>query len=404
MGKIPKALIGFGLIQIPSLKLDTSFKSNIISQSEIEIAVQHFNVNDYMSIGKTFCEGIMDYISLDEDPLKLNEAILNLAYSITRNQRRDGTATVNSDFSLFAEEDKRQKNGETTTDSDSEFNLIQLDAVEGKVKLNSDNEENDLTNELKHQQAKNFLHLEDKMSLESIQQCYVLLNQMNLPEPVIESETSEDSNSEIESEVMFYSKARKKKIQRPSKAGSALPALSIRQMGKHRTKQVNQVVLKSYTPFVNQYANRSNGGIPMFAQERLVERTAKRVKEIENAEKLQEKSISHLPRKEEDVRNHNLLFCTDDQSNKGLNRCATGIKREAVFSQCKSNYTNVGAFAEGLIHDNKSSKCDSSLASNESAQKLGLWCQASPSRQRPKIQESSLVDIHKEEQSHKSLL
>ncbi|XP_038655531.1 uncharacterized protein LOC119967280 [Scyliorhinus canicula] len=383
-----------------SFTLEASFSGAVKEQ----IAVRHFNINDYMSIGKTFCESIMDYIRLDEDPLKLNEAILNLTYSITRNQRRDGTPTVNSDFSLFAEEDKRQKNGETTTGSDSEFNLIQVDEVEGKVKLNSDNEENDLTNKLKHQQAKKFLRLEDKMSLESIQQCYIVLNQMDLPESVIESETSEDSNSEIESEVMFYSKARKKKIQRPSKARSALPALSIRQMGKHRTKQVNGVVLKGYTPFVNQYANRSNGGIPMFAQERLVERTAKRVKEIENAEKVQEKSISHLPR-EEDVKNHIFLFCTDDQSNKGLNRCATGIKREAVFSQCKSNYTNIGAFAEGLIHD-KSSKCDSPLASNESAQKLGLWCQASPSLQRlrTKIQESSLVDIHKEEQSHKSLL
>ncbi|XP_078069817.1 uncharacterized protein LOC144494107 [Mustelus asterias] len=356
-----------------SFTLEASFSGAVKGR----LAVRHFNVNDYMSIGKTFCEGIMDYISLDENPLKLNEVILNLTNSMTRNQRRDSAPTVNSDFSLFAEEDKGQKYGLTSSDSDSESNLTQLDEVKGKVKLNSDNEENDLTNQLKHQQAKNFLQLEDKMSLESIQQCYAVINQMNLPESVLESETSEDSNSEFESEVTFYSKARKKKIQRPSKARSALPALSIRQMGKHRTKQMNLVALKSYTPFVNQYANRSNGGIPMFAQERLMERTAKRVKEMENAEKFQEKSISHLLRKKDDVsyvpmKNHMFSFCTGDQNNKGFNGCVTGIKSEAVFSQCKSNYRNIeatsalkGACAVGLIQDQRSSKCNSPLASNE---------------------------------------
>ncbi|XP_078398375.1 cytosolic carboxypeptidase 2-like [Cetorhinus maximus] len=396
-----------------SFTLEASFSGAVKEQ----LAVRHFNIKDYMSIGKTFCEGIMDYMSLDENPLKLNEAILNLTYSITTNQREDSIPTVSSDFNWFAE-DKRQKYGEIAADADSESNLIQLDTVKGSCKLNSYNEENDLSNQLKHPKAKNFLQLEDKMSLESIQQCYTLLSQMNLPESVLESETSEDSNSDFESEVTFYSKTRKKKIQRPSKVRSALPALSNRQMGKHRTKQMSQMVLKSYTPFVNQYANRSNGGIPMFAQERLVERTAKQVKRMENAEKLQEQSNSHLLRRKEGfshipVRNHIVFFCTDHESNKELNRCATGIKREAVFSQCKSNYRNIeatsaskGACAVGLIQDKRNSKRNSPLASNESAQKLGLWCQASPflQRLRTKIQESTLVDIHKEEQSHVSTI
>uniref|UniRef100_UPI00398E6297 cytosolic carboxypeptidase 2-like isoform X2 n=1 Tax=Pristiophorus japonicus TaxID=55135 RepID=UPI00398E6297 len=404
-----------------SFTLEASFSGAVKEQ----LAVRHFNIKDYMSIGKTFCQGIMDYISLDENPLKLNEVILNLTYSITANQRKNSNPTVCSDF---AGEDKRLKYGETIADdvcsrkengetefsnSDSESNLIQLDGVKRSFKTNSDNEENDLKKQPKHQQAKNFLQLEDKMSLESLQQCYTLLNQMNLSEAVLESETSENSNSESESEVTFYSKTRKKKIQRPSPIRSALPALSAHQMDKGRTKQMSRVVLKRYSPFVNRYANRSNGGIPTFAQERLMERTAKRVKEMENAEKLQEQSNSHLLRKKEGfshipVRNHTFLFCTNHQSNEGLNRYATGNRREPTFLQCKSNFSNIEAASAledtcgvGLTQDKRSSKCNSIVASNESTQKLGPWCQPSPflQRLRTKVQVSPLTNIHKEEQS-----
>ncbi|XP_067840829.1 uncharacterized protein [Heptranchias perlo] len=407
-----------------SFTLEASFSGAVKEQ----LAVRHFNIKDYMSIGKTFCEGIMDYISLDENPLKLNEVILNLTYSITANQRGKSVPTVCSDHSPSEGENKgqkyggttahdecsRQENGETEfTESDSESNLNQLDAVKGSFKLNSYNDENNLKKQPKLQKAKNILQLEDKMSLESLQRCYTMLNQMNLSETVLESETSEDSNSEFESEVTFYSKTRKKKIQRPSKIRSALPALSIHQMGKDRTKQMSRVALKSYSPFVNRYANRSNGGIPTFAQERLVERTAKRVKEMENAEKLQEQSNSQLVRKKEGfshipVRNHTFFICTDDQSNEGLNRCATGNRREPTFSQCESNYRNIEAASAledacvvCLTQDKKSSKYNSTVTSNESTRKLGLGCQPSPflQRLRTKVQVSPLTDIHKEEQS-----
>ncbi|XP_067874643.1 cytosolic carboxypeptidase 2-like isoform X2 [Heterodontus francisci] len=355
-----------------SFTLEASFSGAVKEQ----LAIRHFNIKDYMSIGKTFCEGIMDYIRLDENPLKLNEVISNLSYSITMNQRGNSTPTVASDLTLFAGEDKRQKYEEITADDDSESNLIQFDAVKGSFKLNSYNAEHELKKQPKHQQAKNFLQLEDKMSLESLQQCYALLNQMNLSEAVLESETSEDSNSDFESEVTFYSKTRKKKIQRPSKVRTTLPALSIRQMGKHRNKQ--------------------------------------RVKEVENAEKLQEQSNSHLLKKNEGfshipVRNQIFFFCTDHQSNEGLNRCATGSKREPIFSQCESNYRNIettsaleGARVVSLTQDKRNSKFNSPLASNESPQKLGLWCQASPfsQRQRTKAPVSTLVDIYEEEQTH----
>ncbi|XP_043541042.1 cytosolic carboxypeptidase 2-like isoform X2 [Chiloscyllium plagiosum] len=324
---------------IDSFTLEASFSGAIKEQ----LAERHFNIQDFMSIGKTFCEGIIDYISLDENPLKLNEAILNLTYSIATNHSGNNTATVSSELNLFEGEDKRHKHEKTTADNDS--NLIQLDAVKGSCKINEYNEENLLKKQPRHQQAKNFLQLEDKMSLESIQQCCTLLSQINLPEAVLDSETSEDSDSEFESEVTLYSKTKPTK-QKPSKVRSALPALSIRQMGKLKSKQINQRILKSYTPFVNQYANRSNGGIPMFAQERIVERTAKRLKEMEKAEKLQEQSNSHLLRKKEEfshipVKNQIFYVCTDHQCNKGLNRQTIGSKKEAVFSQHENNYRNI---------------------------------------------------------------
>ncbi|GCC16833.1 hypothetical protein chiPu_0017362 [Chiloscyllium punctatum] len=346
-----------------SFTLEASFSGAIKEQ----LAERHFNIQDFMSIGKTFCEGIIDYISLDENPLKLNEAILNLTYSIATNHRGNNTAAVSSELNLFEGEDERQKHEKTTADNDS--NLIQLDAVKGSCKINGYNEEvrhllsypvlaikaegsrqmqNHLKKQPRHQQAKNFLQLEDKMSLESIQQCCTLLSQINLPEAVLDSETSEDSDSEFESEVTLYSKTKPTK-QKPSKVRYALPALSIRQMGKLKSKQklqINQRILKSYTPFVNQYANRSNGGIPMFAQERIVERTAKRLKEMEKAEKLQEQSNSHLLRKKEEfshipVKNQIFYVCTDHQYNKGLNRQTIGSKKEAVFSQHENDYRNI---------------------------------------------------------------
>ncbi|XP_048386500.1 cytosolic carboxypeptidase 2-like [Stegostoma tigrinum] len=349
---------------VDSFTLEASFSGAVKEQ----LAERHFNIQDFMSIGKTFCESIMDYISLDENPLKLNEAILNLTHSIATKHRGNNTSIVSSELSLFKGEYKRQKHEKAAADDDSDSNLIQLDAVEGSCKINTYNEEvtftklscpvnrsrlhqystqiqNDLKKQLRHQKAKNFLHLEDKMSLESIQQCCTLLSQINLPEAMLESETSADSDSEFDSEVTCYSKTRTKR-QKPSKVKTALPALSIRQMGKLKSKQMNQVALKSPTPFVNQYANRSNGGIPMFAQERLVERTAKRLKEMEKAEKLQEQSNAHLLRKKEElshipVKNYIFYICTDQQSNKGLNKQAIQNTKEAVVSQHANDYRNI---------------------------------------------------------------
>ncbi|XP_042189034.1 uncharacterized protein LOC121848538 isoform X2 [Callorhinchus milii] len=328
----------------------------------------------------------MDYISLAENTLKLNEVILNLTYSIklqVKKQRGKSAPALSTDDWSSPKEDERQKveeidgedeNGETEfAETDSSSRPIQLDNGEGRFKLNSLPVEDNLEKQPKHHQVKNFLQLEDKVLQESLQKCCSLLNQMNVSEAVLESETSEDSNSEVESEVTLYPKTmRKKKMQRCSKIKSALPAISIRQIGKEKAKQMNRIDLKTYAPFVNRYANRSNGGIPIFAEERLMERAAnaKQTEEMKNAETVKQLNFPSV-RKNEDssqipVINHAFFFHTGRKAHRGLKERSTENKREAESSQRRSNYKNTDAVL-GLedVLPGDSSKYNGIIPNNE---------------------------------------
>ncbi|XP_076800920.1 uncharacterized protein LOC143445595 isoform X1 [Clavelina lepadiformis] len=147
--------------------------------------------------------------------------------------------------------------------------------------------------------------------------CLRLLKNLNIHDMELESETSSESNSDSEPELPTDSSARgkgrriqansggarkKKRKKRQQKFGKSVSAPSNIQpsqgMSKKMTEESSSKDARSkqssYPGFVNKYANRSNGGIPIFAQERIKERAARRLAELKLAEEDRKQQESQL--------------------------------------------------------------------------------------------------------------
>nr|CAB3263164.1 uncharacterized protein LOC104265751 [Phallusia mammillata] len=140
--------------------------------------------------------------------------------------------------------------------------------------------------------------------------CFKFLQQLNLQQLEMESESSSESNSDSEPELPPDAPSsggktrssqpgsgarKKKKKKRQQRIGKSVSAPSNVQSSIPQQRKVSEdtlskeTVIKSkqqvnYPGFVNKYANRSNGGIPIFAQERIKERAARRLAELKVAE------------------------------------------------------------------------------------------------------------------------
>nr|XP_006004787.2 PREDICTED: uncharacterized protein LOC102352964 [Latimeria chalumnae] len=216
-------------------------------------------MNDYMSIGQSLCESILDYIQLKDNPIKLNELIMDMTSSLMQQKHSENAGEAKCST----------KNSKLEHESHESFHCA----------TSPENTVDNHTSQISESQTPHSGLQGESLSLkelapETLQRCCDLLSSFATL-PMDESNSSEDSNSESEPEVVVYYPQKKKKKQ---KAISTLKSAFIHSSPKTepQSKPNHQVALKAYPLFVNRYANRTNGGIPIFAQERLLERAAKR--------------------------------------------------------------------------------------------------------------------------------
>nr|XP_026690269.1 uncharacterized protein LOC104265751 isoform X2 [Ciona intestinalis] len=151
--------------------------------------------------------------------------------------------------------------------------------------------------------------------------CLDAIRNFNMSDLASESETSSDSDSESEPEVPYeaptskkkldnehYSSTSRKKKKKKQKNGKSVSAPT--STSKSKYKNTEQILVKEslkqkprFPAFVSKYSNRSNGGIPIFAQERIKERAARRLAELNVAKEDKQQQQEQLAEQWAEIQN-----------------------------------------------------------------------------------------------------
>nr|XP_039257759.1 uncharacterized protein LOC120334341 isoform X2 [Styela clava] len=310
-----------------SFTLEASFSGTMQKKWD---SGRHFNIEDFLSIGRSLCESVLDYERVLDNPLLKSRLVMELTKDLAQHmmetnpqimqnpttsapatQQQSSTISSETGNSKTKSMDKESKSPKQQRDPKRPIALRASDDEEG-------GKQNGSKQPIKQQNKAGVTGSTDKSILKSTQEtetsipgppeemkeeaenqeneeksteldenCFRLLEQINFKEIAIESDTSSDSDSESEPEMpeeqpsSNRQKKKKKRKRRPrymKSISAPLPANS--KKGENKDDQRT----KAYPTFVNRYTHRSNGGIPIYAQERMQERAARRLAEMKLAE------------------------------------------------------------------------------------------------------------------------
>ncbi|XP_061425475.1 cytosolic carboxypeptidase 2-like isoform X2 [Lethenteron reissneri] len=331
-----------------------------------------YDVSDFLSMGRSLCECVLDYVGTREDPRKLAEATVTLTDALVSRATERGccgpegpAAPRQRERTLRAAEEAREpppaqaSDSERSETSDTESARREADGID-------DAGSNDRTPARPHDPrrvqadtkpagtpeppAESLGRLDERDDAErtgtwgsagrgsgpdasgpswpggpdelrTLEECYRRLGRLELARLASESESSEDSNSDPEPEVKPEPprRRRNRKGHRGPRAPGRLPPLGGRvPKGPPQTRDApagrgeeqlpgsarpvivgggdaggsgaicrlpSGLAPRSYPAFVNRYLHRTNRGIPMYAQERVAERAARRKEERRNFER-----------------------------------------------------------------------------------------------------------------------
>ncbi|KAK3087050.1 hypothetical protein FSP39_000988 [Pinctada imbricata] len=201
-----------------SFTLEATFSGTIIDKKEL----RHFNINDFMDMGKVLCETVLEYQIAQENKARQTEIVLELTRYLTSqvlDQRKmmgnkvpNFKALTAKDKTEGQEDDDAIQNDMLNEDLDDSL-LQYLDKPyeaskrEKKLKKSEGKSGN-----LSRQEVDTML---DNASLKTMDGCWKILTQLNVRESLMESDSS-DSDSESEPE-MKYPEPKSKKKKRKSK-------------------------------------------------------------------------------------------------------------------------------------------------------------------------------------------
>lgn len=318
-----------------SFTLEATFSGTILNRKEL----RHFNIGDYMEMGRVLSQVVLDYELAQENKSKQTEVVLDMTRYITNQvleqrgmigARIPNLHTLSKNSDADSGIDASQDNGSTMEG--------RLSAMEDQLLAQEDSGDDfgRKTDRKRKPDSKSHANLSrrevdsliDNESLKTMDGCLKILSDLNVREALLESDSS-DSDSESEPEMKAMEPKPKKKKRRSkkqrdkehqerkggsggtekksderSKSLTALPSISCSDaqhdaLGNpgnlnkkafqgsfvlHRSKTTSN--LEKYkkqtldSRFVSKYEGRRNGGIPCFSEERSIERAAKRMAEM----------------------------------------------------------------------------------------------------------------------------
>ncbi|XP_070534076.1 uncharacterized protein [Ptychodera flava] len=269
---------------------------------------RHFTTKDFEAMGKHFCEVVLEYTRAKENKRGVQstslytELILELTKQLTHQilEKRGMLppsmpgfgARIGDSDSDNDKKDQGMNNMKKEKQDDNSRTKDQPKAVLPKnllVGVNIDSKQS-------------AIQIIDDMSVETIDGCIKILEDLDITKAFAESDSS-DSDSEpdpelppeLETDGAEKKHKRKKKKKKRSKSvpetrqetiqSTTLPEVTGAEAERQKKKQTGAFgkcmnAAKKYPGFVNRYQSRSNNGIPMFSQERIEERAAKRTEEM----------------------------------------------------------------------------------------------------------------------------
>ncbi|WAR16337.1 CBPC2-like protein [Mya arenaria] len=276
-----------------SFTLEATFSGTAMNKDEC----RHFNISDYMEMGHILCQCVLEYHNTQENKARQTEIVLEMTRYLTCQvlERRRGVSYKMPNLKAFIkqqeatraiEEDKNTSSQDQAMDEERSRSVPNEDnsivAMETVDPVLSDRDEkvkrrdrrvesrntNNGVNNLSKLDVENLLDTENMKTMDG---CLKILAQLNVSEALEESDSS-DSDSESEPELKPPPEPKQKKKKRKSK----------KQRDKEQQDRKGGYLKekKDNAHFVSKYVGRKNGGIPCFAEERSVERAAKRMAEM----------------------------------------------------------------------------------------------------------------------------
>ncbi|XP_077989987.1 uncharacterized protein LOC144444443 isoform X3 [Glandiceps talaboti] len=357
---------------------------------------RHFTTKDFEAMGRHFCEVVMEYSRAKENKSLYSELILELTRQLTHQilEKRGMLPPSLPDFTLRigdSDSDNEKRDGSNNSkreEENSKFReppkaVLPKNLLEG---LNIDSKQS-------------AIQIIDDMSVETIDGCIKILEDLDVTKAFAESDSS-DSDSEIEPELPQDTDGdgekkhkRKKKKKKRSKSvpdtrhppeptqSTTLPEVTGAEAERQKKKQACQTIalkklvrvdkwphvylsdgrdadghktgqfgkcvnmLKKYPTFINRYQKRSNNGIPIFSQERIDERATKRMEEMKKLmQEKQDKEASGV-RFSDEVQLQRLLALT-----KTLQQQEENARRFKLDETSTSHGSTMLSFKHGYTH------------------------------------------------------
>ncbi|KAK3697746.1 hypothetical protein QZH41_010295, partial [Actinostola sp. cb2023] len=272
---------------------------------------RHFNTHDFEDMGRHFCEVLMEYSEAKSaNRNEMTQAFIELACKMTRDILRQslGSFKQPSEGDIANKQQPLKSNEKKAEETESE-KLQFVSSVKHGLKFAPtakdvnfvDVDVRHIGNRKNSEMTKNGGDYEvavKSIHVDSFNDCVKILEGLGLTKCYEESDSS-DSDSEPEDSDEMYSKKgsnegrRKKKKKKRKQNWWETLSKTTPENTKDKIVEEEQAtpeerkVKTSFTKFVNPYTNRFNNGIPVYSQERMLERARKKEQEKEAEEKVE---------------------------------------------------------------------------------------------------------------------
>uniref|UniRef100_A0A2C9KLY6 Peptidase M14 carboxypeptidase A domain-containing protein n=1 Tax=Biomphalaria glabrata TaxID=6526 RepID=A0A2C9KLY6_BIOGL len=274
-----------------SFTLEATFSGTVLDKSR----GRHFNILDFMEMGKILAEAVMDYHKVQEDEAKQTKTIRELTKAVTE-QILTARGLIDAGSSLTEENPNEvpPKTNEKWTEAlltylntpRSEVLNLEEDASGGQT-----SESSQPHNQVLYSKGDALQMLEQLTTGQNMDACLNVLAQLDVTSTMEESDSS-DSDSESDPEMRApesKSKRKKRKSKKNRDRDAARRQSSIwekKSLDEQKNKSLSAVTasdkltkVRSVSGFVSKYEGRHNNGLPCFTEERSMERAAKKIAE-----------------------------------------------------------------------------------------------------------------------------
>jgi len=329
---------------------------------------RHFHVGDFEGMGRDFCEVLLEYSEAKNgNRSEMTQAFVELACKMTRDILRQTLGNYHLDLS---KEDSVNINKDETSETNK-----------GKRRDDSprENEENECKTSdsgvkkfpLSKSKPVNFVDVrvqgavtgEDdgvefsvkSVHVDSFNDCLKILENLNLVECFDESDSSdsdsdpdETDEKEDEPEASGGTVERKKKKKKKKKAKHWWDTLSKPLVPSETSNSTTtdeecsnkeKKVKTNFGKFVNPYIHRSNGGIPIFSQERIQERAKKKEEQLHGGSQEAERRDFLVKYAAEEPQNLAPVIAVTDDTEMNF---VTAQRRMAYYMFANKTYPNWG--------------------------------------------------------------